>query len=57
MKKLGASIKRFLISEDGPTAIEYAVMAVSILVVCIVAIETIGTATAEMFNEIKNSLP
>ena len=57
MKKLGASIKRFLISEDGPTAIEYAVMAVSILVVCIVAIETIGTATADMFNEIKNSLP
>lgn len=57
MNRFVESVKRFLVDDDGPTAIEYAVMAVSILVVCIVTIETIGTATATMFEEIKNSLP
>ncbi len=57
MKRFAESVKRFLVDDDGPTSIEYAVMAVSILVVCIVTIETIGTATSSMFNDIKDSLP
>ena len=35
MKKLGNALVKFLKSEDGPTAVEYAVMLALIIVVCI----------------------
>ena len=41
----------FLRREDGPTAVEYAVMLALILAVCIVAIGAIGTNTALLFND------
>jgi pilus assembly protein Flp/PilA len=34
---------RFLKEEDGPTAVEYAVMLALIIVVCITAITTLGS--------------
>ena len=34
---------RFLKGEDGPTAVEYAVMLALIIVVCVVVIATIGS--------------
>ena len=34
---------RFLKQEDGPTAVEYAVMLALIIVVCIAAITTLGS--------------
>ena len=37
------SVKRFLVSEDGPTAVEYAVMLALILVACITIVTTLGT--------------
>ena len=36
-------IKKFLQSEDGPTAVEYAVMLALIVVVCIGTISAVGT--------------
>ena len=42
MKKLGNALVKFLKSEDGPTAVEYAVMLALIIVVCIGAITTLG---------------
>ena len=36
-------LKKFLASEDGPTAVEYAVMLALIVVVCIGTITAIGT--------------
>ena len=36
-------VKSFLIKEDGPTAVEYAVMLSLIIVVCLVAIQATGT--------------
>jgi pilus assembly protein Flp/PilA len=45
-------IKRFLVAEDGPTAVEYAVMLALIVVVCLAAIGTIGTNAANNFNNI-----
>jgi pilus assembly protein Flp/PilA len=33
MKQFASSVKRFLVSEDGPTAVEYAVMLALIVVV------------------------
>ena len=35
--------QRFLVSEDGPTAVEYAVMLALIVIVCLAAIQAIGT--------------
>jgi len=41
---------RFLREEDGPTAVEYAVMLALIVVVCIAAITTLGGNAAQTFN-------
>jgi pilus assembly protein Flp/PilA len=38
MRGLYQSVSRFLKAEDGPTAVEYAVMLALIIVVCITAI-------------------
>ncbi len=44
-------LKNFLAEEDGPTAVEYAVMVAAILMVCILAITAIGTQTNSMFED------
>jgi pilus assembly protein Flp/PilA len=49
-------LKRFLTSEDGPTAVEYAVMLALIIIVCLVAIQSLGTNTSQTFTNIGNSL-
>jgi pilus assembly protein Flp/PilA len=48
--------KRFLKSEDGPTAVEYAVMLALIIVVCLVAISTLGTNAQATFTNVANSI-
>jgi pilus assembly protein Flp/PilA len=40
----------FLRREDGPTAVEYAVMLALIIVVCIAAISTLGSNASSTFN-------
>ena len=42
----------FLKKEDGPTAVEYAVMLALILVAILAAVTAIGTQTSEMYNDI-----
>lgn len=49
-------LKQFLVSEDGPTAVEYAVMLALIIIVCLVSIQTLGTNTSTTFQNISNSL-
>ena len=39
MRSIIQQIRRFLVSEDGPTAVEYAVVLALIVVVCLAAIE------------------
>ena len=56
MSKFAASVKRFLVSEDGPTAVEYAVMLALIVVVCITPVTSVGTAANTKFNDVANSL-
>ena len=43
---------RFMKSEDGPTAVEYAVMLALIIVVCIVAITALGTGASKTFSNV-----
>lgn len=42
----------FLKGEDGPTAVEYAVMLALIIVVLIAAIGNIGSTTNAMYNDL-----
>lgn len=50
------SVKRFLTSEDGPTAVEYAVMLALIVIVCLTAIKAVGTNANARFEEVRDSL-
>jgi pilus assembly protein Flp/PilA len=52
MKSLAQKVQRFLASEDGPTAVEYAVMLALIVIVCLTAIQAIGTNANATFNKI-----
>ena len=40
MKLFAQKVQRFLVSEDGPTAVEYAVMLALIVIVCLTAIRS-----------------
>jgi pilus assembly protein Flp/PilA len=42
----------FLKREDGPTAVEYAVMLALIIVVCITAITTLGSNSNKTFSNV-----
>ncbi len=56
MKSLAQKVQRFLVSEDGPTAVEYAVMMALIIVVCIAAITTVGTRANTHFTTVGAAL-
>ena len=56
MDKLGQFVVNFLKAEDGPTAVEYAVMLALIIVVCITAVTTLGTNANNTFSYIGNKL-
>jgi pilus assembly protein Flp/PilA len=43
---------RFLKQEDGPTAVEYAVMLALIIVVCIAAITTLGSNANQTYANV-----
>ena len=43
---------RFLQAEDGPTAVEYAVMLALIIVVCLTAITTLGSNANNTFSNV-----
>jgi len=52
MKQWFAKFKKFLKAEDGPTAVEYAVMLALIIVVCIAAISTLGSNASNTFSNV-----
>ena len=56
MKPVIQKIRRFLVSEDGPTAVEYAVMLALIVVVCLTAISQVGSNASSTFNKVSNSI-
>ncbi|MEO2016112.1 MAG: Flp family type IVb pilin [Fuerstiella sp.] len=56
MLKFANSVKKFIVSEDGPTAVEYAVMLAMIIVVCLAAISTIGGAANSKFQQVGSYL-
>jgi pilus assembly protein Flp/PilA len=56
MQKLGRHVVNFIKREDGPTAVEYAVMLALIVVVCLVAITALGTNANKTFTTVSNSI-
>jgi pilus assembly protein Flp/PilA len=45
-------VRAFLKAEDGPTAVEYAVMLALIVVVCITAITALGSSANKVFSNV-----
>jgi pilus assembly protein Flp/PilA len=56
MRQLGQHVVNFLKREDGPTAVEYAVMLALIIVVCLVAITALGTNANATFTTVSNKI-
>ena len=56
MRSLANRVVNFLKAEDGPTAVEYAVMLALIIVVCITAITAIGTNANKTFQNVADNL-
>lgn len=56
MNRITKSIKTFLVSEDGPTAVEYAVMLALIIVVCLAAVSAVGSNANAKFTTVSNYL-
>jgi pilus assembly protein Flp/PilA len=56
MRKFVAKVADFLKREDGPTAVEYAVMLALIIVVCITAITALGTNANKTFTSVSNTI-
>jgi pilus assembly protein Flp/PilA len=46
----------FVRSDEGPTAVEYAVMLSLIVVVCLAAVRAIGTNAKASFTNVSNSI-
>ena len=56
MIDIAKKLQRFLVSDDGPTAVEYAVMLALIVVFCLTAINSLGTNAQTTFNNVANSV-
>ena len=56
MKKSLEAVKRFIKNEDGPTAVEYAVMLALIIVLCIVIIRQVGTSSSMTFSQADSAI-
>ena len=56
MKKLITKVQKFIQAEDGPTAVEYAIMLALIVIVCIAAVQAVGTAANGAFQNISSEM-
>jgi pilus assembly protein Flp/PilA len=56
MRRFTQSASDFLKREDGPTAVEYAVMLALIIVVCIAALTTLGSNANATFTVVGNAV-
>ena len=56
LSRITNAVSDFLVKEDGPTAVEYAVMLALIIVVCIAAITTLGNNAKTTFTSVGNTI-
>jgi pilus assembly protein Flp/PilA len=55
MFNLMAKSRRFLVGEDGPTTVEYAVLLATVVLIAFAAISNLGTLIVSMFHSANNS--
>jgi len=56
MRAITKSLVEFIKKEDGPTAVEYAVMLALIVVVCIAAITSLGQNANSTFSFVSSAI-
>ncbi len=56
MRKFTEAVINFVKREDGPTAVEYAVMLALIIVVCLAAITQLGSNANSTFTSVGSNL-
>jgi pilus assembly protein Flp/PilA len=56
LKNFSRAVSEFITKEDGPTAVEYAVMLALIIVVCIGAITTLGQNANTTFTSVGTAI-
>ncbi len=56
MKEAFQAVKQFITSEDGPTAVEYAVMLALIIVVAVATIGPLGQTIKGIFGNVDTTL-
>ncbi len=56
MRTITKNLVKFLKKEDGPTAVEYAVMLALIVVVCIAAITSLGQNANSTFSFVGSAI-
>jgi pilus assembly protein Flp/PilA len=56
LSQFSSRLVNFLTNEDGPTAVEYAVMLALIIVVCITAISVLGSSANGTFTTVGSAV-
>jgi pilus assembly protein Flp/PilA len=56
LSRFTKQVVEFLKKEDGPTAVEYAVMLALIIVVCLAAITALGTSANATFGNVGSAI-
>ncbi len=56
LSRIASGLHAFLKNEDGPTAVEYAVMLALIIVVCVSAITTLGSNANNTFSYVGSQI-
>jgi pilus assembly protein Flp/PilA len=56
MKKVMTRVNRFLVSEDGPTAVEYAVLMGLIVVALVTVVKGLAGSLSQTFSSVSGTL-
>jgi len=56
LRRIAKVVAKFVRAEDGPTAVEYAVMLALVIVVCVTAVATLGTNSKATYTRVANTI-
>jgi pilus assembly protein Flp/PilA len=56
MKQVTSRVRRFLVSEDGPTAVEYAVLVGLIVVALVTVVKNMAGSLSTTFSSVTSTL-
>ena len=56
LSRFSERLVNFLKKEDGPTAVEYAVMLALIIVICLTAVQLLGKNSSALFQTVAQSI-